>query len=123
MSRYGGAAKRLWMRSGRTAAEQAMEPAQSPISDPVVLRVAYFYVDVPVADLDNIAKPIQDVLTKLIYQDDIQVVDLVASMRRKTAMHRVRMSATLARGFAAHSDFVYVVVDHASSIEVFHDRF
>jgi hypothetical protein len=53
------------------------------------------------------------------FEDDIQVVDLVASMRRKGVSVRVRMTAILAAAFAGGSDFVHVTVDRTSTIEVF----
>lgn len=85
----------------------------------MVLRIAYFSVNDPIGDLDNIVKPIQDALKGIAYADDRQVVDLVASMRRKEVEARVPMNETLARGFRAGSDFIYVVIEQASTIEVF----
>ena len=111
-------AKRLWKELVRSAAEAAAAGRGPSLSDVVVLRVAYFYVYAPAADLDNIVKPIQDALIGLAYANDDQVVDLVASMRPKAGTNVIRMSATLAKGFAGNSDFVHVVVDHATSIEV-----
>jgi hypothetical protein len=73
----------------------------------------------PAADLDNIVKPLQDALKGLAFQDDVQVVDLVASMRRKGGNDRVPMSAMLAAAFGAGSDFVYVAIDRASAIQAF----
>jgi hypothetical protein len=87
--------------------------------DDLVLRVAYFYVYAPAADLDNIVKPLQDALKGVAFEDDIQVVDLVASMRRKGVSDRIPMTAMLATAFGGGSDFVYVTVDRASAIEVF----
>ena len=86
--------------------------------DAVVLRIAYFYVYAPAADLDNIVKPIQDALKGIAYDDDIQVSDLIASMRPKAGTDLIRMSVALARGFAGSSDFVYVAVHHPSGVEV-----
>jgi len=91
----------------------------APTVDSVVLRVAYFYVYAPAADLDNIVKPIQDALRGIAYVDDVQVIDLVASMRRKSNGERIVVTTILASGFAGGSDFVHVAVDHSSAIEVF----
>lgn len=101
-------------REGRNAAT-----AQLPVSTDVVLRLAYFYISEPIADLDNIVKPIQDALKDVAYVDDKQVVDLVASMRRKVFDEGIEMTALLARGFDGGSDFIHVVVDHSSRIEAF----
>lgn len=110
-------AKRLWRERVRAAAESRLNAAPSPASGPVLLRVAYFYVYAPAADMDNIVKPIQDALKGIAYADDIQVVDILASMRPKSGADRLRMSVTLATGFAGGSDFVHVVVDHSTEIE------
>jgi crossover junction endodeoxyribonuclease RusA len=112
-------AKRFWQqRVARAAAEASRRWSRSPFDD-LVLRVAYFYVYAPAADLDNILKPLQDALKGIAFEDDIQVVDLIASMRRKGVNDRVPMTAMLATAFGAGSDFVYVAVDRASAIEVF----
>ena len=111
-------AKRLWEQRVKEAASDAGDWMPSSF-DGLVLRVAYFYVDTPAADLDNIVKPLQDALKGVAFGDDIQVVDLTASMRRKGERDRVPMAALLARAFEGGSDFVYVAVDLASAIEVF----
>lgn len=85
----------------------------------LALRVAYFYVDEPAGDLDNIVKPLQDALKGVAFQDDIQVVDLVASMRQKAVSEGMPMTALLADAFGGGSDFVYVAVDRAGPMEVF----
>jgi hypothetical protein len=86
-----------------------------------VLRVAYFYVNTPAGDLDNMVKPIQDALKGIAYADDNQVVDLVASMRRKgsTDEQLLTLTPTLVSGFSGHSDFVHIVVDRSTRLEVF----
>ena len=112
-------AKRFWQQRVTRAAEEARRDwSPSPVDD-LVLRVAYFYVYAPAADLDNVVKPLQDALKGVAFEDDIQVVDLIASMRRKGVSDRVPMTAMLASAFGGGSDFIYVTVDRASAIEVF----
>jgi hypothetical protein len=112
-------AKRFWQhRVNRAAKEARTDWSPSPF-DELVLRVAYFYVDAPAADLDNIVKPLQDALKAVAFQDDVQVVDLIASMRQKAVSDRVPMTALLANAFGGGSDFIYVAVDRAGAIEVF----
>jgi len=112
--------RRFWQQRVRQAGEaEASAKGLLPSTEEMVLRVAYFYVSDPIGDLDNIVKPIQDALTGIAYADDRQVVDLVASMRRKAVQDRVPMTETLALGFLGGSDFVYVVVELSSNIEVF----
>jgi len=111
------AAKRFWQQRVREAAQDTPNrPVASAVD--VVLRIAYFYEYAPAADLDNIVKPIQDALKGISFDDDIRVVDLIASMRRKAVSDRIPSATTaLARGLASASDFVHIVVDHSSRIE------
>lgn len=111
-------AKRFWRERVRTAATAAAGVIPATLPDLVALRIAYFYVYAPAADLDNIVKPIQDALKTVAYDDDIQVVDIVASMRRKAGMNVVNMSPVLSTGFDGNSDFIYVIVGPSSAVEV-----
>jgi len=111
-------AKRFWRERVSGEASVAAAAIQWAPLDVVALRVAYFYVDAPAADLDNIVKPIQDALKGIAYDDDIQVIDLIASMRPKIGTDLIRMSAVLAAGFAGNSDFVYITVHRSSVVEV-----
>lgn len=86
--------------------------------DPVTLRVAYFYLFELTGDLDNLVKPIQDALERIVYLNDRQVVDLIVSARPK-ANYRIDVSPTLAEGLSGDSDFIHVVVDHTSAFEVY----
>jgi hypothetical protein len=114
-----GEARRRWQQRVRHEAEAAAT-GHVAAAKGVVLRLAYFYVDVePIGDLDNIVKPLQDALKGIAYADDKQVVDLVASMRPKEFDESIPMSAALARGFDGGSDFIHVVVDQSSRIEAF----
>jgi hypothetical protein len=112
-------AKRFWQQRVTAAAEVAFRRAAMPSLDSLVLRIAYFYVYAPAGDLDNIVKPIQDALKGVAFVDDIQVVDLIASMRRKDVNDRISMTSALAAAFDGGSDFVYVAIESASRIEVF----
>lgn len=86
---------------------------------PVVLRLGYFYAGDPAADLDNIIKPIQDSLQGLVYADDIQVVDLVASSRPIAGNYHIPDSPLLAQAvLSASADFVWVEVRESTNVEV-----
>ena len=113
------AARRFWQQRVATAARQAAGEWVASRAASVVLSVAYFYAYQPVADLDNIVKPLQDALKTIAYEDDIQVVDLIASMRPKAESIDLAMTAMLSPAVRVGSDFVYVRVGHASRIEVF----
>jgi hypothetical protein len=112
---------RFWQERVRQAGKEAAEGQPPSAADSLVLRIAYFYMDSPTGDLDNTVKPIQDALKEIAYADDSQVVDLIASMRRKgpTALKLLTLTPLLASGFSGGSDFVHVVVDRSSRIEVF----
>jgi hypothetical protein len=112
-------ARRFWQQRVATAASQAAGEWVASGAASVVLSVGYFYAYQPTADLDNIVKPLQDALKRIAFEDDIQVVDLIASMRPKGQGAPPTMNAMLFAAFNGGSDFVYVRVDHASRIEVF----
>jgi hypothetical protein len=116
-----GDARNRWQERVRQAGKAAATGPAPSATDAFVLRVAYFHVDAAAGDLDNIVKPIQDALKGIAYADDSQVVDLVASMRRKgsTDLRPMTLTPTLASGFSGGSDFIHVVVDQSSRIEVF----
>jgi hypothetical protein len=114
-----GPARRFWQERIQRAGADAAHGRSPSAADSLVLRIAYFHVDSPAGDLDNIVKPIQDALKGIAYADDRQVVDLVASMRRKGFSEDVPMTATLSAGLGGGSDFIYVAVDQSSRIEVF----
>lgn len=114
-----GDARRFWQQRVAEAASQAAGEWVPSGTDSVVLSVAYFFVYQAVADLDNIVKPLQDALKRIAFEDDIQVVDLIASMRPKGHGAPPTMNAMLFAAFNGGSDFVYVRVGHASQIEVF----
>lgn len=111
--------KRFWQQRVRRSAEEARRDRSPTAFSEYVLRVAYFYVYAPAADLDNIIKPLQDALKGIAFEDDVQVVDLIASMRQKGVSDRVPMTAALAKAFGAGSDFIYVTIERATAIEVF----
>ncbi len=83
-----------------------------------MLRIIYFYNDMKV-DVDNIVKPIQDALKELVYVDDDQIIDILASKRKRFRNLRIdNRSMVLSEGFARGNDFLYVSVSSASEEEV-----
>lgn len=119
-----GDARRRWQEQIRQAGQNAATGPPPSAFDSFVLRIAYFYVEEGPGDLDNIVKPIQDALKGIAYVDDSQVVDLVASKRRKGSTDELLLTLTpiLASGFSGGSDFVHITVEYSTRIEVFHDR-
>ena len=59
-------------------------------------------------DIDNLIKPIQDVLKTVVYHDDVQVVDaIVRKTQLDTPLRVRRISSILARAFMEGKEFVY----------------
>jgi hypothetical protein len=69
-------------------------------------------------DLDNILKAILDGLEGVAYMDDNVIVDLIASKRSLDEFARLDVSTAFARALATGADFVHIVVDQATEIEV-----
>jgi hypothetical protein len=112
------AARRHWQQRVKDGAMNGASVAPSPFAGDVALRILYIFIDSPAADLDNIIKPLQDAMKGVAFEDDLQVVDLVASMRRKGASDAISMSsAAFWTAFGGGSDFVYVTVTPAQQIE------
>ena len=75
----------------------------------VRVEITYFY-DARAGDVDNIVKPILDGLKGVVFADDSQVMDVVASKRPITAFRFVELSAALLGLLAAGREFVRVRV-------------
>lgn len=112
-------ARKRWQAEIKEMARKVRPDSDLPSTDPVLFRLAYFYVYAQAADLDNIVKTAQNALENVVYLDDRQVVDLVASARPKLGDYRIEVTPVLARGLAGHSDFVHIVVAHTSTFEAY----
>lgn len=112
-------ARRAWKKYVADRATVARGDFHSVDSDTFTLRIAYFYESAPAADLDNIIKPIQDALKGIIYGDDNQVSDLIASMRDKPTGTAVPITPALASAFTTSRDFLHVRVNHTTRIEAY----
>jgi Holliday junction resolvase RusA-like endonuclease len=112
-------ARKRWQGEIRAVARKVWPESELPTADLVVFRLAYFYVYSQAADLDNIVKTAQDALESIVYLNDRQVVDLVASARPKQGEYRVNVTPVLARGLAGHSDFVHIVIHASTAFEVY----
>jgi hypothetical protein len=65
-------------------------------------------------DNDNMLKPIQDALNKLVYEDDQQITDTYVRKTDINGSFRVRgMSAVLAEGFCRGNEFLHIKVEQA----------
>ncbi len=89
-----------------------------PITEPVMLKVTYFYDRVSI-DVDNIIKPIQDALKGLVYVDDDQVTDILSRKRNLNSNFRAEnLSRVLAEGFIRGNEFLHIVIEEAPDQEV-----
>src|SRR5258706_34908 len=100
------AARRFWQQRVATAARQAAGEWVASRAASVVLSVAYFYAYQPVADLDNIVKPLQDALKTIAYEDDIQVVDLIPTTESLDEMKRLASAVDQQPGWRYEVTFV-----------------
>jgi crossover junction endodeoxyribonuclease RusA len=104
-----------WRDKVRAAALAKWPPGEAPELGTLRIVVMYFH-DAPAVrkDNDNIVKPIQDALNKLVYADDRQISD---TSLRKTDLNgnfKVRgQSAILFEGFALDTEFLYVRIEAA----------
>jgi Holliday junction resolvase RusA-like endonuclease len=112
-------ARKRWQTEIKEVARNVWPDNQLPSADPVRFRLAYFYVYAQSADLDNIVKTAQDALENVVYFDDRQIVDLVASARPKRGDYRIDVTPVITRGLAGHSDFVHIVVDRTIAFEAY----
>lgn len=80
-----------------------------PIASEVSAAVVFFYEGETDIDVDNIAKPVLDALTGLIYEDDLQVSQITV---RKTALTGGLLidnpPPALTAALAVGGDFIYV---------------
>ena len=113
------ASRRRWQDEIRGIARKAWPPNELPVVGEIRFRLAYFHVYAQAADLDNIVKTAQDALEKIVYMNERQIVDVVASARPKEGEYRIDVTPKLARALLGHTDFVHIVVDLASDFEVY----
>jgi hypothetical protein len=76
-----------------------------------VLIDYFFSGEAPNVDSDNLAKPILDALSGLIYLDDRQVARHQVTNRNLLGDYRVGVSFGLARALEAGREFVRIRVD------------
>jgi hypothetical protein len=97
-----------WRQQVRTAARAAWPANQPPYELAVKLRITH-YTTRPIADMDNLIKPIQDELQGVAYMNDRMVQDVSGNWRDIDAPFRVRYIARpLAEAFSDGRPFVHV---------------
>lgn len=103
-----------WRQRVHQAARGALPPGEQPYAGPVRLLITYYYEGVmPLGDIDNIIKPIQDALSGVVYVNDRQVANADCARCDINGPFRVRgMSPILAAAFVAGREFLHIKVDH-----------
>jgi Holliday junction resolvase RusA-like endonuclease len=107
-----------WKRKVASAATAAVPAGFQLVFVPVKVLIVYFYEGAPAGDIDNKIKPILDALKKVVYDDDSQVVEVRAVKQDIDGSYRVGPGRALALALSAGSDFVYIEVELASSLEL-----
>lgn len=107
--------RREWKETVRKAALNYWPLGQFPFEGPLQIMVVYFHKENENRiDLDNMLKPIQDALNKLVYWDDQQITDVRI---RKTSIRGnfrlANLSYMLAHGFLRKTEFVYIKIEEA----------
>jgi hypothetical protein len=98
----------VWRQQVRAAARSAWPTDQPPYAAAVELRITH-YAERPIADMDNLIKPMQDELQGIAYIDDRVVKDVSGNWRDIDAAFRVRyMSRPLADAFSDGRPFVHI---------------
>ena len=108
-----GERRRAWIANVRQQAQRRWPKDAAPVAVSVMLSISYFYDSVSV-DVDNVIKPIQDALKGLVYEDDVQVTDVLSRRRNLSGDFRVNnVSAVLADALGRGDEFLHVVVEEA----------
>lgn len=108
-------ALRAWKERVRTAAERVWRKGRRPLKKRLQIEVDYYHDGPGIRlDNDNMIKPIQDALNKLIYEDDRQITYTHISKTPFDDPVYVRgMSLVLAKAFNRGTEFIHVKIDAA----------
>ena len=107
---HNNGAKVAWMTSVADAARDAWGP-RGPLSDDLAAFVTYYGVGGWHLDLDNMAKPILDAVTGVVWSDDKQLVDIHPARRELDGLYYLRgISEALAKGFVSDGAFVHMKI-------------
>jgi crossover junction endodeoxyribonuclease RusA len=97
-----------WQRQIRAAATAAWPAGQPPYAVAVELRITH-YAERPIADMDNLIKPIQDALQGITFVNDRAVKDVAGNWRDIDGRFRLRyISRPLADAFSDGRQFVHI---------------
>ena len=103
--------KKLWQQQ----VQKAVPDLPKLLTGSLRVRIDFFFAAAPDADTDNIIKPIQDALKKVVYEDDKIVVDVCArSINLQDLPMMVAVPSVLLAALSEpSSDFVFIQVGAA----------
>jgi len=106
-----------WKKEVQEAAKKKWGTAP-PFAGEVMVTITYFFED-KLLDVDNMAKPILDALTGLVYFDDSQVTDLLCRKRDLKGDVRIQNpSSVLLENLSRPEQFLHITVVDALNQEV-----
>lgn len=113
------ASKEDWKKRIRAAAQDELPEGHFAAEAPIKIKI-YYFADAPAnVDLDNIAKPIFDSLSKFVYLDDKQVERFVVQKFEPDRLFTFLSPSTrLAQTIDADGPRVYLQVDLSAAGEV-----
>ena len=84
-----------------------------PVRGPVEVKIGLYYLGRDEVDVDNVIKPILDQLNGLVYEDDIQIVEITCRKFALPVSDAIRLNAIgdVASGLRSREAFLHVRVD------------
>ena len=115
---------RKWRKELKNKAKSHWPEDEFPVGDSVMVEITYFYEKgPPKIDVDNMSKPILDALEGVVYEDDVQVTDLLCQKRRlediRVEIFSDMLSDMLLERLTQEGEFLFIVVQDAPDQEVF----
>ena len=111
---------RKWRKELKNKAKSHWQKNKPSVGDSVMVEITYFYEKgPPKIDVDNMSKPILDALEGVVYEDDVQVTDLLCQKRRLEDIRVEISSDMLLERLTQEGEFLFIVVQDAPDQEVF----
>ncbi len=108
--------KQVWQIAVKAAAKAAWG-SSGPVTADVAVRMIYFTTAPTQGDVDNRIKWTLDALNKVVYQDDKQVVQvLAAEVLQNQTLNLGFAPPILLQALAANNDFVFLMVQDPASV-------
>ena len=107
-----------WVNDVGNIARQHWPAGEKAVDDAVAVTIVFFHDNLRI-DVDNVAKPILDALTEVVFEDDSQVADLMCRKRNlNDAPTVVSGSSILVAALSQGQPFVYILVEYSQAQEI-----